>query len=116
MIAHAQTLRVDPLFDPEYRQILDFSASERVNASLATMRALARMVPFAKRARRVAVVRNDVFCWLFRIYAIFRDSSQSRLIAVRTLDRAFAELDVPRGAWADVTGPPDRVFDGGRPD
>ena len=111
LTAHAQTLRVDPRFDPEFRQLLDFSNVERVISSYAAIRGMTRIAPFARTARRVAVIQQDVVYGLFRMYELLLDGPEGQLSAVKTLDAAFDLLDISAADREAVMAPPDREFD-----
>jgi hypothetical protein len=113
LTSHAQSLRIDPAFNPDFGQIVDFTEVTRLGASYRSIRALARLVPFSRSARRVAVIQRDLYYGIIRMYELLLETAEGRITAVRTLDAAYELFGVPPGQRPASTAAPDRVFDGG---
>jgi hypothetical protein len=107
--AHAQTLRVDPRFDPGFRQIVDFRELTDIRVSGAGVREVARYNPFRRDARRAFVVASDEAFGLTRMFGMFTDSNAETFTIVRTLEAAFEAIGLPPTTpWP--TRPPDATF------
>jgi hypothetical protein len=107
--AHAQTLRVDPRFDPGFRQIVDFRGLTNIRVSGAGVREVARYNPFRRDARRAFVVVSDEAFGLTRMFGMFTDSSAEQFGIFRSIEPALEWIGMePTAPWPDQA--PDKMF------
>jgi hypothetical protein len=107
--AHSETLRADPQFKPDFRQIVDFRELTDIRLSGAGVRELARHNAFHRNARRAFVVASDESFGLVRMFGMFADSDVETFTIVRTLEAAFEWIGMEATTpWPDRA--PDRFF------
>ena len=86
---HARRLRVDPQFDPTYRQLADMSDITEILVSRGTIEEISRGQLFTPGAQRAFVSSQDAVFGLLRKYQLHADSSGQVIGVFR--DRNAAE-------------------------
>jgi len=98
-------LRSDPLFDPDYNAVIDFTDVTKADAPYAELRHFAKSekgTPFSPKARRVAVAPQDFMYGVMRMYQALRNEEQFEV--VRTRAEAQQLLGRDRAASAGSEG------------
>ena len=109
--AHAETLRVDPRFDPGFRQIADFRELTDIRVSGGGLRNVARQNPFRRDARRAFVVSSEEVFGLARMFGSYTDSSGDQFRIFRAIEPAFEWIGLdPKTPWPAQA--PDATFGG----
>jgi hypothetical protein len=74
VLEHNRKLRLDPLFDPTYRQLADMSDVTQVLVPADTIRETAYDQAFAPGVRRAFVANTDGVFGMARMYALHAES------------------------------------------
>lgn len=89
---HYLTLKDDPAFRSDFRQLCDLRGVTSLEASSETLRALARESIFAPGTRRAFVAEEDEHFGLARMLQVFCDIEGSEVGVFRSLQDAEAWL------------------------
>lgn len=100
-LGHAQSLGLDPAFDPTYHQLLDLRDVTALDFPTSTIREMAYQSPFRSGARRAIVVNSDAMYGLARMFQTLREPVADHIAVFRDLPSA---LD-----WLGLTDNADRV-------
>jgi hypothetical protein len=73
VLSHMDRISVDPDFDPNFSQLLDFTKVTEVGFGPRDVREFAERNIFAPRSRRAFVVQNDLHFALARMFEIHRE-------------------------------------------
>jgi hypothetical protein len=105
ILAHQDSLRVDPNFRPHFRQLLDFRAVTKVDATPATVRQLAENNPFGQGARRAAVVERAVVFQDIRTFLRFnRNPDEFQIFFNMDSARKWLALDMGGSVSISTSG------------
>jgi hypothetical protein len=109
IIAHAETLKVDPRFNSGFRQVGDFLRTNALLLTSAAIRAVALDNPFPKDARRAFVVPSDEAFGLARMFSLYLGADPKEFAIFRELGPGLEWIGLPRSAmWPDRV--PDKTF------
>jgi hypothetical protein len=72
LAAHSRHLRANPRFEPNFRQLIDFTAVEKYQVTRTGIGDVAKINPFGKGARRATLVPNSLDFGLARMYEQLR--------------------------------------------
>jgi hypothetical protein len=109
LLWHAETLRADPRFDPEFRQVVSFLDVSEVRVTAEGVRALAQINPFRRDSRRAIVVPSDLVFGLTRMFEAHTNSDQEQFRIFRVLEPAFEWVGLdPAASWP--AGEPDATI------
>ena len=92
LVRHARTLRADPLFAPDMRQLVDLRFSSAADLTVPGLREIAQAHTFGAGSRRAIVASDDLAFGLARMYEMLRDDGQDQVQVFRDLDEAIAWL------------------------
>lgn len=93
VLSHMNRISVDPDFDPNFSQLLDFTKVTEVGFGPREVREFAERDIFAPHARRAFLVQNDLHFALARMFEIHRELRGERGIGVfRQLEQAMEWL------------------------
>lgn len=87
--AHATRLRSDPLFSPDFRQLLDLSNVEVSGLKSVEVKRVAELQVFAPHARRAILAPDNAVYGMGRMFELYRDCEGETGIRV-CRDRAEA--------------------------
>lgn len=73
VLSHMDRISVDPDFDPNFSQLLDFTKVTEVGFGPQEVRVFAERNIFAPHARRAFLVQNDLHFALARMFEIHRE-------------------------------------------
>src|SRR5262249_31149555 len=94
VFAYCAQLQQDPRFDPTFRNLCDFSQTDRIDLRAEAIWSFASKGIFARTARRALLVRSTVGVGLARMYAILRELADDPGIGVfQEYAAALAWLD-----------------------
>ena len=93
-LADQMRLKADPDFDPEYRQLLDFSDVNTFELTPAGVRSLASGDPWGEGARRAFVAPNDLAFGMLRMHQCYVEDRHQEIIVVRTMSEAINWLEL----------------------
>ena len=111
--SHAGTLRADPRFNPDFRQIIDFSDLTEIRLTVAGIHGVAQINPFRRDARRAFVVPSDVAYGLARMFEGFTNSDPEQFRVFRSVGPALEWVGLDASApWPPAS--PDAVFEAAR--
>ncbi len=95
LLRHHATIAADPLFDPNFSEIADFSAVSKVTVSEAAMAALARRQSlYGASATHVVVAPQEIAFQLAGQYRAMAQETRPNLVVVRTLAEAYQRLGI----------------------
>jgi hypothetical protein len=91
---HGQRLRNDPLFRPDFRQLVDMSELTEIRVGSGVVRDASRNQFFAPGVRRALVAKSDAAFGMARMYAIASENSGQTIEVFRDIKAAKAWLDI----------------------
>ena len=74
-LAHQESLRDNPDFDPTFSQLMDYTQLTEYNLGLDDMVKIAQRRVFAPGSRRAIVVRDDLSYGLGRMFEMLRENA-----------------------------------------
>jgi hypothetical protein len=89
---HGQRLRNDPLFRPDFRQLVDLSDLTEIRVGSGVVRDASRNQFFAPGVRRAIVANSDAAFGMARMYAIGSESAGQTIEVFRDMNAAEAWL------------------------
>ncbi len=93
-LAHTQSgLRDDPAFEPDYRQLFDFTEVTDVRVTRDGLLSLAARSPFDPASRRAMVVSSDLSFGMVRMYQMLSGRDPDFFRPFRTVDAAIRWLE-----------------------
>jgi hypothetical protein len=106
VLSHMDRISVDPDFDPNFSQLLDFTKVTEIGFGPQEVRVFAERNIFAPRARRAFLVQNDLHFALARMFEIHRELRGEVGIAVfRALEDAMKWITAEDAAPESTDGP-----------
>lgn len=90
---HGQSLRNDPKFRPDFRQLLDMSELTEILVGSDMVRNAARNQFFSPGVRRALVASTDAAFGMARMYAIASENVGQTIKVFRDMNKAEAWLD-----------------------
>jgi hypothetical protein len=87
-----EQIRVDPAFEPSFRQLCDLREVTKITASVETLRSLAQTHIFVPGARRAFVVGRAVDFGLARLFQAYSEVEGQTVEVFRQIDEAEAWL------------------------
>jgi hypothetical protein len=109
IVAHAESLKADPRFDPELNQVIDMRGLSDLQVTSHGVRRLAQLVPFRPDARRAFVVGTGQAEQLSRVLFNYTKAGVDQYTLFRDLPHAMELVGLDPGTlWPDQ--PPDRTF------
>lgn len=109
VLSHAETLRADAKFDPEFQQIIDYSEVTEVRVTTSGVAAVAERNPFRVGARRAVVVGSDEAFGMVRMFQMRTDSDPEQFAIFRSLGPAMEWVGMSASTlWP--AQPPDAIF------
>jgi len=108
--AHSKTLRADPRFEAEFRQLQDLTGVDTSAVTSSGLTRLTQMNPFGKRARRAVLVSSDVAFGLARMHEQMRGDSADELQVFRDRAAALEWLGLPPDWTPPAADPADPLF------
>lgn len=98
-VGHMDRLSSDPLFHPDFNQIIDFTALTAVDLTPDQIRELAKRNIFSPKSRRSYVVASDYQFGLSRMFATLRENEgEPGIITFRDLPSGIIWANVPADA------------------
>lgn len=91
---HGQRLQNDPLFRPDFRQLVDMSDLTEIRVGSGVIRDASRNQFFAPGVRRAVVANSDVSFGMARMYAIASENSGQTIEVFRDINAAKAWLGI----------------------
>ncbi len=106
ILSHMDRISVDPAFDPNFSQLLDFTNVTEVGFGPREVREFAERNIFAPKARRAFLVRDDLHFALARMFEIHRELRGEMGIGVfRALEDAMKWIEAAGSAGETSKGP-----------
>jgi len=91
------TTKLNPLFEPNFSEIVDFSAVTGGNVSTAALRALAQHESIYSHASKHVVIAPQAHVFgLSRMFQVFAEATRPNTVVVRTLEEARQYLGLPK--------------------
>jgi hypothetical protein len=94
IVDHGQRLRNDPLFRPDFRQLVDMSELTEIRVGSGMIRDASRNQFFSPGARRALVANSDAAFGMARMYAIASEDAGQTIEVFRDIRAAEAWLDL----------------------
>lgn len=94
---HNRTLRVDPEFDPEYRQLIDLSGLTEILVDATTINEAAQDQYFTPGTRRAFIATSEAAYGFARMFALKAEGSGQTVEVFRDRGEAEAWLAVEKG-------------------
>ena len=95
MLGHQRTLRADPKFRPDMRQLADSRSVTDVQVTVKAIHALIAGNPFGKGARRAFCASTELVFGLARMFELGRINPADEFRVFRTMNEARAWLGLP---------------------
>lgn len=98
--------KADPLFDPSFWEIVDFSAATGGSVSTFAVHTLAQRTSIYNRDSKHVVVAPQAHVFgLTRMYQAYARETRPNLEVVRTLDEAYASLGLSNSSGSGIPDP-----------
>ena len=95
LLGHRSTIASDPHFNPNFSEIVDFTAVTHLEVSDATLAAMANTQSlFSDSVRHIVVAPADLAFHLAGKYKLFARDTRHNLLVVRTRVEAYRLLDI----------------------
>lgn len=103
LMAHVNSLRSDPRFEPSFRQLADFRDVTELEVSAEGVRTVATLNPYGRGARRAIVTSQPVAYGMARMYELLGYDSEDQVKVTRDLAEARAWLgDDILSDWSEL--------------
>ena len=100
----------DPLFDPSFSEIVDFSAATGGSVSTCAVHTLAqRTSSYNRNSKHVVVAPQPHAFGLTRMYQAYARETRPNLEVVRTVDEAYASLGLRHSSGSGIPLDPRRT-------
>jgi hypothetical protein len=91
---HGESLRNDPRFRPDFRQLVDMSELTEIRVGSGMIRQRSRDQFFSPGARRAVVANSEAAFGMARMYALASENSGQTIHVFRDMAEAEAWLDL----------------------
>jgi hypothetical protein len=106
LTSHVARLRADPTFQPQFRQMWDFTEVTRSELTYAELTEMAKISVFSPKSRRAILAPADAIFGMARMFQMMRESHgetgirvfRKRSEALRWLEAGVEQPVSPRGS------------------